>query len=373
MMGGAMLSLLLACAEPAPAPEPLDLPADPAAAGVPVGVTTVHADDGVTLEVWYPAAESAAGAATESPDFDQFLPPAFVEHVGAIGFTSFDSGAVRDAALRVPEAPYPVVFFSHGFGGMRLQSLDYTVHLASRGYVVIAADHPGRMMGDVLPCLFSPALDGCDLSGFGGEDPAEDDIGSALAWMDAAAESGFFAGALDTAQLGLSGHSAGAGTTVSVGDANARFSALLPMAGYGAPTRDVPTLLMGGTCDSFARDADAEPMYEALAEGNLVRIAGAGHLAFSDLCALDLAGLADTWLADRDDLNATFYPLLLQLATDGCPGFVPAADVCADGAYLPLETSAPIVRHYSTVFFDNMLRGEGPGVEAGIFAEALVE
>jgi hypothetical protein len=36
----------------------------------------------------------------------------------------------------------------------------------------------------------------------------------------------------------------------------------------------------------------------------------------------------------------------------------------------PLETSAPIVRHYSTVFFDSALMGEGPGVEAGVFAEA---
>ena len=37
--------------------------------------------------------------------------------------------------------PYPLVVFSHGNGGMRLQSLFFTEYLASHGYVVIAPDH----------------------------------------------------------------------------------------------------------------------------------------------------------------------------------------------------------------------------------------
>jgi hypothetical protein len=64
--------------------------------------------------------------------------------------------------------------------------------------------------------------------------------------------------------------------------------------------------------------------------------------------------------------------LFLQLASDGCPSAVPDPTLCDDTAFLPLETSAPIVRHYSTVFFDATLRGAGPGVEAGVFAEADV-
>ncbi len=368
-----MLHLLLACAEPtpdAPAPEPLVLPDDPAEAGAPVGVTTVVTAD-VTMEVWYPASDATTGA-TETADFDAYLPAAFLAAVGDVSFPALDTGAVRDAPLRVPESPYPVVFFSHGLGGARLQSFDYTVHLASRGYVVVAADHPGRMMGDLLPCLFSPALEGCDLSAMTGEDPAEDDVVAMLAWLDAAAEEGPFAGAIDPARVALSGHSMGAGTTIAVGGANPRFTALLPMAGYGAPARDVPTLLMGGTCDTFALDTDAIAAGESLPDGDLVRVLGAGHLAFSNLCELDLAGRADLWLADRDDLNATLYGLLLQLATDGCPGFIPDPDACADTTFLPLERSRPVVKHYSTVFFDAALRGTGPGVEAGVYAEADV-
>lgn len=367
--------LLLACATPdtdssgfaTATPEPLDLPADPAATGVPVGVTTVQAND-QTFEVWYPASDATTGA-TESPDFDQFLPTAFTDAVGDVSFPTWDSGAVRDAPLRVPESPYPVVVFSHGFGGMRLQSIDYTVHLASRGYVVVAADHPGRMMGDVLPCLFSPPLDGCDLAGMMGEDPAVEDVSDLLDWLDAPGER--FAGALDTDLIGLSGHSAGAGTTITAGAVDDRFDALLPMAGFAAPARDVPTLMMGGTCDTFATDADAIAASADLQDGNLVRLLGSGHLAFSDLCALDLATLSEEWLSGRDDLNETVYGLLGQLATDGCPDVaVPDPAACDVEAFLPLETSAPIVRHYSTAFFDAALRGEGTGVQAGLFAEA---
>jgi predicted dienelactone hydrolase len=368
-----MLHLLLACTGPVtdePVAEPLVLPDDASEDGAPVGVTTVVTDD-VTMEVWYPASDTTSGA-TEIADFDAFLPDVFLTAVGDVSFRALDTGAYRDAPLRVPESPYPVIFFSHGLGGVRLQSYDYTRHLASRGYVVVAADHPGRMMGDLLPCMFSPPLDGCELGGMTGEDPAEDDVGAMLEWLDGAAEDGFFAGAIDTAHVGLSGHSAGAGTTITVGDDNARFSALLPMAGSGAPDRNVPTLLMGGTCDSFSLDTEAIPAAESLLDGNLVRVLGAGHLAFSNLCELDLAGNADLWLADREDLNSTVFGLLLQLATDGCPGFTPSADACGETSYLPLETSAPIVRHYSTVFFDATLKQSGPGVEAGAYTEADV-
>ena len=361
---------LLACAteEPAPDTEPLTLPDDPAEDGVPVGVTTVI-DGEQTYEVWYPASDSTTGA-TEEPDFDQFLPAEFLDHVGDVSFPTFDSGAVRDAPLRLPEEPYPVVLFSHGFGGMRLQSIDFTRHLASRGYVVVAPDHPGRTMGDVLPCLFSPPLDGCDLSGMTGEDPAEEDLADALAWVDAASTDGFFAGALDTDRLGLAGHSAGAGSTITVGSEESRFDALLPMAGFAAPSRDVPTMMMGGTCDSFATDANAQAAFEDLQDGWLVRIQGAGHLAFSDLCALDLAGNAGTWLAGRDDLNDTMYELLLQLATDGCPDVAtPSPKLCDAETFLPLETSAPIVRSLSTQLFDATLRGEG-SPDASAYADA---
>jgi hypothetical protein len=179
-----LLALLFAC-DAAPEAEPLVLPADPAEPGAPVGVRTVGPAD-APIEVWYPASDSVADTATDRADFSQFVPEAFIAHVGAFDFPVVDGRAVRDAALREPESPYPLVVFSHGFGGVRLQSLDVVTHLASRGYVVAAVDHPGRSMPDLLPCLFSPALEGCDLSGFS-SDPGVAGVIDTLDWLEAAA------------------------------------------------------------------------------------------------------------------------------------------------------------------------------------------
>ena len=260
----------------------------------------------------------------------------------------------------------PVVLFSHGFGGSRLQSHDLTVHLASRGYVVVAPDHPGRMMGDVLPCMFSPPLSGCDLSGFL-EDPAQEDLAAALAWL----ESGPLSDVVDLDRLGLAGHSAGGSSTTTFADAEARIQAILPMAGGGAVSRGLPALFLDGACDGIvtpASTADAA----AQTDGALhARIAGAGHLAFSDLCALELDALAAEHLEGRDDLNAVYYEQLLALGVDGCPGAAPLVEdePSCDGGFLDLDTSAEIVRGVSTLFFDQHLRGASDGPEAAAYAE----
>jgi dienelactone hydrolase len=378
-----LFTLLLACGPATPddtaaLPEPLDLPTDPAAPGAPVGVRTVGPAE-APIEVWYPAPD-AADTATDPADFMQFVPEAFLDRVGDFVFPAVDGRAVRDAPLREPEAPYPVVVFSHGFGGVRLQSLDVVTHLASRGYVVAAVDHPGRSMPDLLPCLFSPALDGCDLSGFGGEDPGVEGVIDALDWLEAATagaaddEGGaFLAGRLDTEHVGLTGHSAGGGTTAVAGEEDDRFDALLPMAAGAVADRDVPQLVMSGTCDAIVPDSSIVEAVEARPGTGLVRVLGAGHLAFSDLCSLGLKPLAEEVLAERDDLNETIYAGLVSLASDGCPvDAAPPPELACGDSYLPLETSGTIVRHYATAFFDDALLGRGAGAEPALYAEAEV-
>lgn len=364
-----MLPLLfLACA---PKPEPLDLPQDPSATGVPVGVWTVQEED-LTLEVWYPAPDDLAGEPTDVVDVAVFLPASVTDLIGPVSLPPLDTGAHRDAPVRLPEEPYPVVFFSHGFGGFRTQSVSFTTHLASRGYVVVSMDHPGRMLGDIVPCLFSPPADGCNLSL---EDPAEDQIPRALEWLDQAArEGGALFERVDTERLGLSGHSAGANSTATVGDREERFDALFPMAGSGSVAREVPTTFLAGTCDATLPVEDTEAAFQVTASGTLVEIGGAGHLAFTDLCDLDLMGLSEQYLRGRDDINDWMLEGLEGLAADGCAGSTPpeGREDCAAG-YLDLSVSAPIVNHYGTVFFDQVLRGTGEGVQDGVFPEATVQ
>jgi dienelactone hydrolase len=357
------------------APEPLDLPDDPAATGVPVGVLTTTVGE-LTVEVWYPASEATAGQPTESIDVGALMPAAVVEVLGEIDLPVLETIAVRDAALRVPEQPYPVVLFAHGFGGFRLQSVDYTTHLASRGYVVVAADHTLRTFGDVLPCLFSPQLEGCDSATFIGEDPTPDHLASLLTWIETANDQagGVFEGALDVGHVAVTGHGGGGIAASSVGDDHTAVTAVLAMGGAGDTARDVPVLLLGGGCDALFTMEQLEDVQGATADATLVDIEAAGHLAFTDMCAIDLAGFAEEYLAPRDDMNEMLVAQLMQLTVDGCPGLVPdppPAEECADD-YLALETSTPIVRHYATVFIDQQLRGTGPGVVAGVFPEADV-
>jgi dienelactone hydrolase len=348
--------------------ESVVLPDDPAARGLPVGVRTLTTGE-QTFEIWYPAADNSADLPTEMADFDQFVPQSFIDRVGEFEMPTMDTGAIRDGAPRAVEEPFPVVIFSHGFGGFRLQSIDYAVHLASRGYVVMAADHPGRTMADVLPCLFSPPADGCDLSGFG-SDPAVEDVQELMDWVEAT-EGTEWHGVIDRERIALSGHSAGGGTTQTLGESDPRFDALLSMAAGARVDRDVPTLLMDGTCDGIVTTESVTAAYEGLQDGALVHVLGAGHLAFSDLCTLDLAGIAEELLTGRDDLNTAIYTQLLLLASDGCPGSAPLVERAeCEGACLPLEDSAPIIRHYSTVFFDAELKGIGPGLADGLYADA---
>jgi len=98
-------------------------------------VTRVHTDSRgkeLTIEVWYPA-EPEGGDEPDSywPDLN------------------FVFGGYRDAPPATDGAPYPLVAFSHGYGGIRYQSPYLTEHLASHGFVVAAVDHTHNTFMDL--------------------------------------------------------------------------------------------------------------------------------------------------------------------------------------------------------------------------------
>ena len=362
--GGIVGAAILGCAEPKtsaqPSPyvpplQPIELTSDPDSWGVPVGVQTIEFD-GQTLEVWYPAADQGQAGIETEMDFEEFIPDSFRNAVEGFDLSGIVAQVEPNAPVRNAGTPLPVLLFSHGFGGMRIQSFGLTSHLASRGYVVVAPDHPGRMLTDVLPCIFSPPLEGCDLSGFGA-DPGPEGLASALEWVDQASSSGLFAGRVDDQSVGIIGHSAGAGSVTTFADLEPRVDAVVPMAGGSVPEREVPTLRIDGSCDGFVPAADPATV-DGRMDAAFVTILGAGHLAFSDLCDLNIDGFADEFLEGRDDLNALLYPQLRGLGTDGCDGAEPQVeDEECDPAFLPLAESDAIIRHSATVFFDRVLKG----------------
>jgi predicted dienelactone hydrolase len=103
-----------------------------------VGTRELRLDDDarpLKITVWYPA---------QNPD-DLNEP-----HTYRDGLLTAQGHALPDAAPDFSDAPYPLVIFSHGNAGTRLQSIYFVEHLASRGFVVMAADHLGNTLEERL-------------------------------------------------------------------------------------------------------------------------------------------------------------------------------------------------------------------------------
>jgi pimeloyl-ACP methyl ester carboxylesterase len=356
-----LVGLLAACkSESEPEPEPLDLPADPSEPGAKVGVRTAEIN-GITVEVWYPTTEAVTGD-PEDLDLFTFAPPEFIDRVGdTLSVPTLATRAWRDAPHRVLDEKLPLVLFSHGFGGFRSQSVDLTTHLASRGYVVVAPDHAGRGLYDVAPCLLNPAAGTCNLS-FANNDVG--DLTTVLDWALTAPDA--IGDLVDPEQIGVFGHSAGGMASVAFTNAEPRVDAALPMAGAAEFTRDLPSLVFGGSCDGVVTEESLLPTGPSASEGYLALVDG-GHMAFSDLCQVDLGGLGDD-LASREDANDLFLSQMLTLAVDGCPGYTPPPDLAGcGGTYLDVETSAPVLRYVTAAFFDEHLKASGAGVDASTY------
>ncbi|MGZ3429814.1 MAG: alpha/beta hydrolase family protein, partial [Polyangia bacterium] len=253
------------------------LPTDPSAPGPwPVGARTVMLA-GLTTEVWYPATlGSDAGKTKIIYDIREHLPPADATKIPDSDNPPQECNCFRDLPLDTTHGPYPIVVSIHGTAAFRTQSLTFMTHWASRGFVVVSADHPGIELKDIL----------------GGTNVgASDEAGDTTKALDAlAAPTGdlaFLAGHLDGARIAVSGHSAGGSAVAGFGD---RAQVLIPMAAMGVNAGAMlkSTLVMGAGMDGISRYTGQQMGYSSSPKPKrLVAIGGnAGHLAFSDLCAI---------------------------------------------------------------------------------------
>jgi len=99
----------------------------------------------LTLEVWYPA-QLAAGQ-KEYTVYTDVLGSGPNDPKRPNTPFQFNGRAARDASPAAG-ARYPLVIVSHGYPGSRLQMSYLTENLASKGYVVVAIDHPESTRAD---------------------------------------------------------------------------------------------------------------------------------------------------------------------------------------------------------------------------------
>jgi hypothetical protein len=98
----------------------------------------------LTLEVWYPA-RLVAGQ-KEHTVYTDVLGSGPNDPKRPNTPFQFNGRAARDAAPGGER--YPLVIVSHGYPGSRLQMSYLTENLASKGYVVVAIDHPESTRAD---------------------------------------------------------------------------------------------------------------------------------------------------------------------------------------------------------------------------------
>ncbi len=236
---------------------------------------------GLTAEVWYPAAPgSESGAEAVSYDVRAYLPALEAEKIADADAPRQACDCFRDLPIDDGHGPYPVIVFVHGTAGFRTQSLEITTHWASRGFVVVSADHPGLFLGDLITSL--PMCPG--------DAPAQDVPADITVLLDAiatpAGELDFLAGNIDASRIALAGHSAGGGAIEDFGD---RASVLMPMAAGGVSGGSLleSTLVLGAEEDQVVSYSSQVSGYESsAAPKRLVGLSPAGHLAFSSLCAI---------------------------------------------------------------------------------------
>ena len=296
-----------------------------------VGVVTRTLPKGNKAEIWYPTPASTKG--TETYDVRDFVGPEIKKLLTGDAPATITYPSTRDAAAA--DGQFPVVLFSHGFSGMRLQSTFLTTHLASWGMIVVAPDHPSR---DLFHLLGTP--------------PKQDSVEDLQAALDVViaentTSTSPLSGHVDAAKVAAVGHSAGGGSVVGAARSIASVQGYVSMASgvfadrnaAATPTTTAPPLpakpsmFIAGANDQIAvvKTVTRPAFAAAPTPTRLWLIDKAGHNAFDDFCRVG-NGAGIIGVAEASGLGPLLSnpPMsgIKRLGEDGCkPPNAPVTDV----------------------------------------------
>lgn len=309
----------------------------------PVGARTVSFS-GLTIEVWYPATPgSEAGVDPIRYDIRTSLPDSEQAKVPDEGNPWQPCDCYRDLPIDADHGPYPPVIFIHGTAGFRSQSLEQVTHWASRGFVVLAADHPGLWLHDLLGQLCGVDAPAQNLPG---------DIATLVGGIKApVGELAFLADRIDPERIGMAGHSAGG---MAIKGSGGVAQVVIPMAAGGVTAGAAlkSSLILGAQSDQVVKYSSQTGGYaDTPPRKRLVGISNSGHLAFSSLCSLHNA-------ADQD-----FLEIAAQYEVCGAQ-FASALFDCKD-TYTPDATNWAITNYATSAALEETLHCSDAGANFG--------
>jgi dienelactone hydrolase len=326
----------------AAAPTTSSTPAYQAQGPHTVGVTTLDLGSAGTLgerlaTVYYPTdPASASGHPRFSYTEASTLPTALQPILPA----AYNTTTTIDAFTDAPGSggPYPVVLFSHGFGGERLYYSNLLAGMASWGYVVVSADYLERGLAAQSLGLKSTPTAAFDRS----------IMLRSLTVVEAASEdAGVLHGTVDPSKVAAVGHSAGGGTAFNALDDPRVATAIgwAPVAPAGAPSKK-PVMLIGAEGDRAVLPRTVAHEFAAFpGPRSLVEISGEGHNTYTDICVgIREGGGLISYAVSHHFVSAS----LAQLGINGCQ----AKDLAPPRFW-------PIVQYY-TVFQLKAVFSRGP-------------
>ncbi len=356
-----LTTVLVACG---PTPTGDALPFEPASATAapvpsqagpfPVGLRTMEIFDTgrpkpdgsprrLLTEVWYPATQDTRGQPTVSYDIRSYFTPEQQAQLGD-AIPLLQTTAVRDAKVATGHGTFPLVVFSHGQAALRFQSTYYTVLLASHGFIVVSTDHEGGTLADVARGVLQNVLVGVETR--------PQDVRYLISKFSRLDPSDPLAAVIDLNHVGVTGHSFGALTALRVAALDERVKAIVPQAPFDATAiwsdlpqpvvLTIPVEVQGAHRDqTLPWDPHVAATWGALHRPRwLLDVSTGGHFTFSDLCAFDLAGIAQ-----RVQINIPGADLR-GILSDGCGPPAPPASV-----------AQPLIDHFAIGFFNATLRG----------------
>ena len=243
---------------------------------------------------------------------------------------------------------FPLLVFSHGFGGTNTQSTPLMETLASHGFIILSPEHTGNT-----------ALDGSDPNP---DEKRVPDVSFLIDTMLArSADSGdTLFEKIDGDQIGVLGHSFGGTTSVGMlvgwagAPADARVKAIVVIAGgvrtfeaSALATIDEPVLMLAGTLDpnaimnhNFGWDemTSASALYK-------VEVTGANHTHFANICQIG------NFLISIGIGKEMWPDIGAGALTE------PYNDTCEGDVY-PIEEAIRVQNLYTVAFFKRYLLGD---------------